>query len=58
MSEPSRELQAQMRQADVTRALLSASLKAVRYTRRSKSDPVIDDYLVGRIQHGWLGFGF
>jgi hypothetical protein len=58
MSEPSKAMRTKMRRAEVTGAVLSASLKAVRFTRRSQSDPVIDDYLMERIQQGWLGFGF
>ena len=58
MAEPTPEVKAQMRRAAVTRTFLSGSLKAVRFARRSQGDPVIDDYLVKRIEQGWLGFGF
>ncbi len=56
--EPTKQIKRQMRIADMTRTMLSATLKTVRFTRRSLSDPAIDDYVVHRINHGLLGFGF
>ncbi len=58
IDKPTGALRTKMRRAEITQAVLSATLKAVRYGKRSKSDPVIDDYLISRIHQGWLGFGF
>lgn len=37
---------------------LKATLHGIRFAKRSKSQPEIDDYLIERISKGWLGFGF
>jgi len=58
VDKPSLRLRAQLARASMNSAFLTASLKAVRFGKRSKGDPVIDDYLVKRIEQGWMGFGF
>lgn len=56
--EPEPHIRRQMQQASVVRAMLGGTLKAVRFGKRDKGDPEIDDGLVRRISAGWMGFGF
>ncbi len=57
-AEPTPQIKREMRRARINNAFLSTSLRAVQFGRRNRGDSEIDDYLVKRIQEGWLGFGF
>ncbi len=58
MAEPDKAARAELRKSEITRWVLSTTLKAVRFGRRYAGDPLIDDYLIHRMQLGRVGFGF
>ncbi len=58
MGKPTKEARAELRKSEITRVILSATLKAVRFGRRHAGDPIIDDYLIHRMSLGRVGFGF
>lgn len=47
-----------MRATTMTYDIIATTMKAIRYSRWRKSDPVIDDYLIGMMEEGGIGFGF
>ncbi len=58
MPTPDLRVRLGMGQAAAVNRALSTALKGVRVAGWRNGDAVIDDYLVGRISSGWLGFGF
>ena len=47
-----------MAEANVTQHLMSGVMKLYRQGRGARGDKVLDDYLIGRIASGQLGYGF
>jgi len=47
-----------MKEAELASFLLASTMRAVRLGRARKGDKALDDYLIGRIAAGHLGFGF
>ncbi len=45
-------------QADMVSSTLAMAMKTARFTLAQKGDPEIDDYLISRLETGWLGLGF
>jgi len=56
--QPSLKVRAEMKQAELVHEAMHAGMKALRFTRWTRSDPDIDDYLMELVGSHRFGFGF
>lgn len=57
-SAPDRQTRMGMAYASMINKTLARAMKTMRVTNWRNHDPVVDDYLIERIEQKWLGFGF